>query len=105
MLLIYLNPLQIEPSILNWLLQQAPVVIVMGAAIYWLAKKLTKAEDEKDELAKDVIKLTTLWEEKSDKLDSKNEKLDERTNKINSEIIELLKEIKLIVKSSSTNKG
>jgi len=91
------NILQTSPSLVDWLVQQAPVVVVMGAAIYWLSKKLNKAEGDKDEMAKDVIKLTALWEEKSDKLDVKNEKMDERNIKVNEQILELLREIKLIV--------
>jgi cytochrome c-type biogenesis protein CcmH/NrfF len=70
----------------NWLLQQSPVIIVMGIVIWWLAKRLEKAQDEKDVLSRDVIKITTLWEEKAS--DSKDE-----------EIIKLLTEIKGIVSS------
>ena len=33
------------PDLVNWLIQQAPVVVVMGAAIYWLSKKLNKKVD------------------------------------------------------------
>jgi hypothetical protein len=93
--------LQTTPNLLGWLVQQAPVVVVMGAAIFWLAKKLNKAEGDKDELAKDVIKLTTLWEEKSDKLDTRSEKLDERNTKVNEQILELLRDIKSIVSIKS----
>lgn len=89
----------VPPDLLSWLLQQAPVVIVMGAAIYWLSSKLTKAEKDKDNLAKDVIKLTTLWEEKSDKYEIKSDKLYEKNSKINEQILELLRDIKLIVNS------
>lgn len=89
--------LQAQPDLVNWLVQQAPVVVVMGAAIYWLAKKLTKAENDKDELAKDVIKLTALWEEKSDKIEAKNEKLGERASLVNDQILELLREIKQLI--------
>jgi hypothetical protein len=88
---------QADVNIINWLVQQAPVVVVMGAAIYWLANRLKKAENDKDELAKDVIKLTTLWEEKSGELDVKNEKLGEKNTKVNEEILVLLREIKMIV--------
>jgi len=87
----------VAPEILSWLVQQAPVIVVMGAAIYWLAKKLNKAETDKDDLAKDVIKLTTLWEEKSDKIDAKSDKIDERNLKLTEQILELLRDIKLIV--------
>jgi intracellular sulfur oxidation DsrE/DsrF family protein len=89
--------LQADPNLVSWLVQQAPVVVVMGAAIYWLAKKLNKAETEKDEMAKDVIKLTALWEEKSDKLDAKNEKINEKNTKVNEQILELLREIRTLV--------
>ena len=68
----------------QWLLQQAPVVVVMGVVIWWLAKRLEKCSDEKDILSKDVVKLTTLWEEKSDSHKD--------------EIITLLREIKDIVR-------
>lgn len=86
--------LQTEPTLVHWLVQQAPVVVVMGAAIYWLAKKLNKAESDKDEMAKEVIKITALWEEKSDKIDAKNEKLDEKNTRNNEIILDLLREIK-----------
>ncbi|PZR04732.1 MAG: hypothetical protein DI539_25370 [Flavobacterium psychrophilum] len=68
----------------TWLLQQAPVIVVMGIVIWWLAKRLEKAQDEKDVLSKDVVKLTTIWEEKAN--DGKDE-----------EILRLLTEIKTIV--------
>ncbi len=93
--MISLLPLSLD--ILDWLLQQAPVVIVMGAAIYWLAKKLNKSHKDKDELAKDVIKLTSLWEEKSDKIEDRNDKQRERDEHVNDKILELLHDIKLIV--------
>ena len=73
-----------------WLLEQAPVIIVMGVIIWWLTKRLEKAEEEKDTLAKDVIKLTTLWEEKSGQLNHHSDKLKE-------DILKLLHEIRLIV--------
>ena len=84
-------------ELIDWLVQQAPVVVVMGAAIFWLAKKLNKAEVDKDDLAKDVIKLTTLWEEKSDKIEELNVKQRERDEKVNDKILELLQDIKIIV--------
>jgi len=75
-------------EITTWLLQQAPVVAVMGVVIYWLAKRLEKAQDDKDLLSKDVVKLTTIWEEKYQNESNKEEK-----------IITLLTEIKTIVSS------
>ncbi|MGQ2984863.1 hypothetical protein [Flavobacterium sp.] len=73
-------------EVTTWLLQQAPVVAVMGIVIYWLAKRLEKAQDDKDTLSKDVVKITALWEEKYQKESNKDEK-----------IIELLTEIKTLV--------
>jgi translation initiation factor 2B subunit (eIF-2B alpha/beta/delta family) len=89
-----------SPELIDWLIQQSPVIVVMGVVIYWLAKRLTKAENDKDELAKDVIKLTTLWEEKNDKIEERNHKLNEKNEKVNEQILELLREIKLIVSSN-----
>ena len=73
-------------NIWEWLIQQAPVIVVMGIVIYWLSKRLVKSEDQKDILSRDVVKLTTIWEEKY-----KNES----GNK--DEILRLLTEIKQIV--------
>jgi uncharacterized protein YgfB (UPF0149 family) len=75
-----------------WLLEQAPVIVLMGVVIVWLAKRLSKSEREKDELAKDVIKLATLWEEKSDKLEENSERTKEQ-------ILEFLRDIKMLVKN------
>ena len=70
----------------GWLLQQAPVIVVMGVVIYWLANRLVKSEDQKDVLSRDVVKLTTIWEEKYEAENGKEEK-----------IIQLLSDIKTIV--------
>jgi hypothetical protein len=75
----------------SWLLDQAPVIVVMGVVIWWLAKRLTKAEDEKNELAANVIKLTTLWEAKTIELTTD----DEVSKEFRKETISLLKEIKI----------
>ncbi len=71
----------------NWLIEQAPVIVVMGVVIWWLAKRLVKSETEKDEMAKEVIKIATLWELKANKMDE-----EEKTTK--KEILTLLQEIK-----------
>jgi len=76
---------------ISWLLDQAPVIAVMGVVIWWLAKRLTKAEDEKNELAANVIKLTTLWEAKAIELTTD----DEVSKEFRKETISLLKEIKI----------
>lgn len=72
----------------TWLLQQAPVIVVMGVVIWWLAKRLVTADEQKDTLSRDVVKLTTIWEEK---YQNENDKRDE--------ILKLLTEIKHIVSS------
>lgn len=71
----------------GWLIEQAPVVVVMGVVVWWLAKRLVKAEDDKDNLSKEVIKITTLWEVKADKMDE-----DDKATK--QQILTLLNEIK-----------
>ena len=71
----------------GWLLEQAPVIVVMGVVIWWLAKRLVKSESEKDEMSKEVIKITTLWELKANKMDEE----DKTTKK---EILTLLQKIK-----------
>ena len=70
----------------TWLLQQSPVIVVMGVVIWWLSKRLVKAEEEKDTLSKDVVKLTTIWENKYEDNNGKED-----------QIIQLLTEIKTIV--------
>lgn len=84
------NVIFLATDIAVWLLEQAPVIVVMGAVIYWLQGKLNKAEEDKDSLAKDVIKLTTLWEEKSSEIDQNGIKAKEQ-------ILELLRDIKTLV--------
>jgi len=80
-----------------WLIEQAPVIVLMGVVIYWLANRLNKSETEKDELSKDVIKVATLWEEKSDKIGDASEKTKEQ-------ILELLRDIKMLVKNKGKDK-
>ena len=80
-------PLVVENTDLwTWLIQQSPVIVVMGVVIYWLSQRLVKAEEQKETLSRDVIKLSTLWEEKVDKNSDKEV-----------QIIQLLTEIKTIV--------
>lgn len=71
----------------GWLIEQAPVVVVMGVVVWWLAKRLVKAEDDKENLSKEVIKITTLWEAKAAKMDE-----DDKATK--QQILTLLNEIK-----------
>lgn len=76
----------------TWLVQQAPVIVVLGIVVYWLAKRLEKAQDEKDVLSKDVVCLTAIWEEKYKDNSEKD-----------NEIIKLLTEIKTIVSNDKRN--
>jgi len=55
-----------DPGIVNWLLTQSPIVIILAVIIWWLAKRLERAENDKSDLAKDVIKLTVAYETKLD---------------------------------------
>lgn len=71
-LIFLLNLIPLETEIGPWLLEQAPVVVVMGVVVWWLAKRLVKAEDDKDSLSKEVIKITTLWEIKAAKMDDED---------------------------------
>lgn len=87
-----------ENGIFTWLLEQAPVIVVMGVAIWWLAKRLVKAEEEKDSLASSVIKITTLWESKASELGE-----DDKDFKEN--VLFSLKEIKLILKNKKNEDG
>jgi hypothetical protein len=85
------NAIMLSADIGSWLLEQAPVIVLMGVVIWWLAKRLIKSEGDKDDLAKDVIKLTTLWEEK-------NGAMDDSSDKDREKILELLRDIKMLVK-------
>ena len=84
-------------GLIGWLMDQAPVIAVMGVVIWWLAKRLTKAEDEKDKLASSVIKLTTLWEAKATELGTD----DESSKEFRKEAIDLLKAIKITLDNKS----
>ena len=77
-------------AIVTWLIQQAPVVAVLGAVVWWLSKRLVKAEEQKDKMAEDVIKLTTLWQ-------SKGEELGDGGVEKHREILRVLNEIRILV--------
>jgi len=82
-----------EQSIINWLLLQAPVVVVLGFVVRWLAIKYEKSEDkkmelaqEKMDLAQDVIKLTVAYENKLDTDKDKSEEIKKILQEIREEI-------------------
>lgn len=76
-----------HPEVTSWLLEQAPITVVMGVVIWWLAKKLSKVESERDEISKEVIKLATLWEKKT-------EQSEDEDDHFKKEILKSLEEIK-----------
>jgi len=78
----------------KWLFEQLGTVVVMGVAIWWLAKRLTKAEEEKDRLSTNVIKLTTLWESKASELGEDDKEFKEK-------VLESLNEIKITLKTKN----
>ena len=77
----------------NWLLNQAPVVTVLGIVIWWLVKKYESALNKNNSLADAVIKITLLWEERYSK-----ETMDQR------EIREFMKEIREILRDVRNGK-
>ena len=58
----------------------------MGVVIWWLVKRYEKAEDEKTELAKNVIKLTVAYENKLDKDNNHNQEIKTLLIEIRAEI-------------------
>lgn len=64
-----------EAAILDALLQQSPMIVFMGVVVWWLQKRYVDSEKEKSDLAKDVIKITYLWEQKYSKEDVKSQKI------------------------------
>ena len=71
-----------ETGVLNWLLQQAPVIIVMGVVIWWLAKRYESSEKDKTELAKEFIKLMVSVESKMDLDKYDNTEIKNQLNKL-----------------------
>ena len=48
----------------EWLLQQSPLTVVLGAIIWYLYKELAKEREEKNELSKNFTRVTLLTEKK-----------------------------------------
>lgn len=55
-----------EQTIFSALIENSLIFAIMGIIIWWLAKRYEKAENDKSELAKEVIKLTVAYETKLD---------------------------------------
>lgn len=79
-------------EVFNWLKLQAPVIVVMGIVIWWLAKQLVKSQTKNETLTENVIKIATLWEAKS-------QSLSEDDKEFKKEIYEKLNEIATILKT------
>ena len=77
-------------EIINWGMQQAGGVVVMGAVIWWLAKAYKEEKKRNRNLSDKVVELCTLWEYNAGK------KKQVETKK-NNEIISLLNEIKNLI--------
>jgi hypothetical protein len=61
-----------------------PVIVVLGFFLNYFMKKYDKSEDEKSQLAKDVIKLTVLFENQDNhaKVVEMFEKLNDKINEL-----------------------
>lgn len=78
----------------EWLLQQSPVIIVMGVVIYWLAKQLLKKETQLEQVSEKAIQLATKWEEKAEYIGDKNKESHEEIMATQGIITQELAEIK-----------
>jgi hypothetical protein len=79
-------------DIWDWLKDQAPVIVVMGVVMWWLAKRLVKSETRNEKLTEQVIKIATLWE-------SKSQSLSDDDKEFKKDIYKSLQEIVAIIKS------
>lgn len=84
------NLIAMNAEIAPWLLEQAPLTVVMGVVIWWLSNRLSKSEKDKDEISREVIKLATLWEKKTENDANEDDVLKQQ-------IIKHLEEIKSIL--------
>jgi hypothetical protein len=75
-----------DASITNWLLVQAPVVVVLCIAIYWLAGRYIQSEKDKTDLAQNVVKLTVAYENKLDNDKVKSDEIKKILEEIREEI-------------------
>lgn len=84
----------LNAEIAPWLLEQAPLTVVMGVVIWWLSNRLSKSEKDKDEISREVIKLATLWEKKTEN-DANEDDL------LKQQILKSLEEIKSILNNKN----
>lgn len=53
----------------KWLIEQLPVVVVMGVVLYFLFKMYREKDEQVAILSQKTIELATLWERRSDEQD------------------------------------
>ncbi len=78
-------------ELFQWLKIQAPVIVVMGIVIWWLAKRLVSAEERNKDLTENVIKIATLWEIKSQSLSDDDKQFKKEINDKLTEVVAILK--------------
>ena len=75
-----------ETEIFQALIENSLIFAIMGVIIWWLAKRYEKAEHDKSELAKDVIKLTYAYETRLDTDKEKDREIKQLLSEIRDEI-------------------
>jgi len=80
-------------AILETLINQSPLIAVLGYMLYKIWDAFLKEKDKKDTMAEALIKLTQSWEDRYSK-----ESTDER------EIKEFMKEIRELIKDIKNGK-
>ncbi len=78
----------------NWLIEQAPVIVVMGIVIWWLAKQLLRKDKQLTQVSEKTIQLSTKWEEKAEQLGDKNKESHKQIMGTQETVIKELAEIK-----------
>lgn len=67
-----LNMILLDINIGSWLLEQAPVIVVMGVVIWWLARQYLRKDKQLTQVSEKAIQLSTKWEEKAEYYGNKN---------------------------------
>lgn len=87
---------------LDWLIQQAPVIVVMGVVIWWLQRELRETRDDlkeanlrNHETNEQVIKLTTLWEATAENIGKARK---QKADAIHNSVLEVIGEIRSLKK-------
>lgn len=53
--------IMVNVDLWQWVIQQAPVIVVMGVVIWWLSKRYSDKDKQLESLAKDFIQLSVKW--------------------------------------------